>query len=291
MTSQSDHRGHAQALAKEVRDFATAVSADRLFDRALHVLRAESGMLAPIKGVALHRCVYATPHERPLTDVDLLVAQPVYKRALARLCDHGFSVVARGTTGHTLVHKDEALALDLHYRLFRQGMFALRTPALFARAGWLTENGRTFRMLHDLDMYGSLLGHFVKSGLGPKDTVHLLDLVRLPQARHLDPADVAEYLIEHGLSRAAHTVLPLVCEEHNDTFSKHLLAHLRVGPVTRVAATLLVRHRETVNAWSVSRRLWPYAFDRDAKHGVLNATRHASAGALRRLAPRPLKKG
>ncbi len=277
MTSQS----------QGIRDFATAVAAERLFVRVMQLLRADAGLIAPIKGLALHRSTYDSPHERPLTDVDLLLSPSIYKRSLARLRANGFSVMGRGATGHTLVHKGEVLALDLHHQLFPHGMFALDTDQIFARASWSRLDSVHFRMLDDYDTYACLVGHFVKGRLGPNDTVHLRDLVRFASVRELAPDQAAAHLLEHGLARAAHTVLPLVCERHDDAFSKELLAHLRIGPVTRVAATLLVRHRERVDAWGVTRRLWPYAFDRDAKRGVINATRHASVGAIRRIVASP----
>lgn len=271
-----------------MRDFATAVAAEKLFTRVLSALEPEAGLLAPIKGVALQQSVYAQPLERPLTDVDIVVHPKVYRRALRRLVSReGFEVVGRGTTGHTLVHAQEALALDLHHQLFPNGMFALRSDGIFERAGWCERGGTRYRTLHELDMYASLLGHFVKGRLGPRNAVHLKDLAFYPRACALDPGVVAEHLSEHGLARAAHTVLPLVYDAHRDTFSKELLAHVRIGPVTRVAATLLVRHREQVDAWRLSRTLWPYAFDRDARRGVINATRHASVGAIRRIVRAP----
>lgn len=288
MTSQS-----TQSLAAEVRDFASFVAAEKLFARVLHCVRSDAGLLAPLKGVSLQQCVYEVPHERPLTDVDVLVHPRVYRRVLNRLTEQeGFDVLARGSTGHTLVHPQEALALDLHHRLFPHGMFRLDSEALFERASWRKTDGVEHRQLASSDLYASLLGHFVKGRLGREHTVHLRDLARVPQALELSPEDVATHLVEHGLARAAHTVLPLVWDAEQDLFTKHLLAHLRIGPVTRVAATLLVRHREQVDAWGVSRRLWPYAFDSDAKRGVLNATRHASLGALRRVAnvPRPFRR-
>src|SRR5689334_12216152 len=88
-----------------------AVAAD-LVRRVAPLLAAHGVPVLPVKGVWLQALVYPASVPRPVTDVDLLVAEPHYQLALRVLIDAGWTVRQQNVSESALVHADHALPLD-----------------------------------------------------------------------------------------------------------------------------------------------------------------------------------
>lgn len=196
---------------------------------------------AVLKGVALHVSGCRAPAERPIVDIDVLVAPGHFAEALRRMGEIAFTVAARSPATATLIKPGIPLPLDLHHRLFPPGLFRLDADAVLGR---MRVDGGV-PIPSPLDLYAHAVGHFAKGRLGAEDVVHLADFASI--ARHFDlaAARTARHLDEHGLGRAARYALSLSRDVLGDGFATEVLGALapdplgeRIAVVARGAAPL-----------------------------------------------------
>jgi hypothetical protein len=269
--------GHA--VADRDLNFLRAAVGREVLREAAGALRASGIPLAPLKGVYLQACVYERPEERPITDVDVLVPESRFDDARACLRSRGWGWRPVHTSEAGAWHPAFGLPLDVHRRLFLPGVFNLPTDAVLARA---RSDASTFGFEVSLpdpaDVFAHLVGHFVKSRAGIRDTVPMDDFERLGSRMGLDAERCARHLERVGMARAARYALGCARVGNPDGFAARVLGRLRrdrVGDaLARVAHVSAARQAEgRAGAWA------GFALDRSLAHGGLALARHMlSAG-------------
>lgn len=219
------------------------------------VLRAVAGLLSPagiavmpLKGVWLQACAYPAAGERAVTDVDILVPEAEYGRALVLLSGAGWQPQAGNEAERAMRHPSWGLPIDVHRRLFTRGAFQLSGSALFAR-GTCDRSmfGAPVVLPDPRDVLAHLIGHLVKSRRSPFDPVALRDFQVLAARHALDHADCAAHLMAAGMGRAARHALSELARAEPAGFYGQLLRALPRDPLgdvlVRVAARVDPRSR------------------------------------------------
>lgn len=238
--------------------------------------------LMPLKGVWLQRCAYPEPGERAVTDVDVLVQERDYARSLALLAQHGWRPRSWNVSEAALRHREWALPLDLHRRLFTPGAYRLPAADLFARGRRDSALFGTSVVLPDpMDVLAHLIGHFVKSRRRPDDAAATRDFAVLAQRLALDPGACARHLHRAGLGRASRYVLANLADDGCELYAR-LLRALPSDPAAaplvalarRIAAQASVRSQRgafpgflldrtlTAGAWALLRRVGDLPLER-----------------------------
>jgi hypothetical protein len=88
----------------------------------------------PIKGVAYAKTIYASPAERPMGDVDLLVPLAARESAQGVLRRLGFSPGPEVVLHHAEAWTRDELAIDLHWNIIAPGRSRIDLAALWSRA-------------------------------------------------------------------------------------------------------------------------------------------------------------
>lgn len=121
------------------------------------------------KGVTLSMLAHGTPVERESVDIDLIVSEDDYFRALRRLLDEGFEFemddmpkcYPRYANALGLVHRGLGVSVDLHRRLFDNAYPF--TSNVFSLPSQLVEiQGRSFRTLASEELFVYLCLHGAK---------------------------------------------------------------------------------------------------------------------------------
>lgn len=213
--------------------------------RAASVLGRAGLPVLPLKGVWLQAFAYAADEPRAITDVDLLVPEDAFGRAVEELERAGFQRRGGNVSEVSLAHPDFGLPVDLHKRLFTRGAFRLPTAELFARsrrdrAGF----GVDLYLPDPRDVFAHLIGHFVKSRTAQGDAVRLRDFVVMADRCAIDAADCARHLHAAGMARAARYVLHDVHAHAPRPFFRMLLLTLPADPLgERIARFARVMER------------------------------------------------
>jgi hypothetical protein len=201
-------------LEDRARSLFSHAAGMRTLERACEALSSAGVAVMPLKGLWLQSCVYARPDLRPITDVDVLVPEAAFDRAVAALERAGFVARQGNASELALYAPGLELPLDLHRRLFMPGAFELPTRALFDRGSPATL-GRARVVLPDpIDALCHLVGHLVKSRGRPDDRARILDFEQLEQRFALAPQRVAERLHAAGMARAARYAFHVLADEH-----------------------------------------------------------------------------
>ncbi len=185
----------------------------------------------PLKGVWLQACVYRGRGLRTITDVDLLVQEHCYERALDAMTQAGWRRRSSDTRETSLAHAELELPVDLHRRLFTPGAFRLPTAELFARARADSATfGVALQAPDPLDVYAHMLGHSVKSRLRLDEPAAFVDFRAMAEAWVLDPRVCAHHLERAGMARAARFAFGELAEAPGQGFLRALLESLRPDP-------------------------------------------------------------
>jgi len=199
----------------------------------------------PLKGVLLQQLLYADPAQRPLTDVDVLVPEQDFERAIAALIEAGFEPRSAGRSLiECALRAPRGFTVDLHQRLFGKGRFRLSTEALFRRAS--RDESLLGVPLHIADPYDTaahLIGKFVTDQERFDPLPRLEELAAWVSHRSLDPAQLGRHLCSCGMKRAGHYVLSRGAELLPDTLFAAALAAFPVDArgklYTHVARALI----------------------------------------------------
>lgn len=209
-------------------------------------------LMMPLKGIWLQELAYADPSERPITDVDVLVAERHYTRALSSLHAAGWTYLGSNVSEASMRAPGLPLPLDLHRRLFSRGAFRMPSSELFER-GTLDRDvyGVEVMLPHALDVLAHLVGHFVKSRGGPDgEPAQLRDFGAVAAAAALEPSVAARHLERCGVARAARYALRVAGAHDRAGFCEATLNALAPDPIGEVCARamLQVRRRAGVAA-------------------------------------------
>jgi hypothetical protein len=181
----------------------------------------------PLKGVLLQSHLYEVGWARDMCDVDVLVREEDFDRALQVLVAAGCSCTQNNFDEAHVHVPGHALPLDLHRRLLPRATFALHSSDVFARARPDHELFGCELWLPDpLDLYAHLIGHFLMSR-ARRDDHRSADFGAIARAHELDPRRCARHLELTGLARAARYVLPIVAANAADPFALCVLRELR----------------------------------------------------------------
>jgi hypothetical protein len=115
------------ALADGVRRLEVAGRLQRTLGRAGH-------RALPLKGAALAEALYASPAERPMDDVDLLVLDD-WPGAVRHLEEQGLRELERADHARSYLDPDSGVVVELHHAATScPGLFALDGDGLWARS-------------------------------------------------------------------------------------------------------------------------------------------------------------
>ena len=201
----------------------------------------------------MHEFVYDDPSERPITDVDALVPEADYGRALESLRSAGFQLRTSNVFQTVLLAPGLPLPLDLHRRLFARSSFHMPSRELFARGQHDRERyGVELVLPAPRDVFAHLVGHFVKSRGGEdSQRFQLRDFGALAERCALEPRSTAEHLVDCGLARASRYALLCVPSELDARgFCRSTLAALPRDHTGSACATSMLRLRKSVSARS-----------------------------------------
>lgn len=237
--------------------------------------------IAPLKGVLLE--VGARPGRAArMADVDVLVPEDRYEAAHAALDRAGIRCIARDRDDRARTFSGSVPAtVDLHRRLFKTGLFRLRTDALFARATLDEETyGAPVWLLDPLDTYAHLVGHAISGRqAAPGRAKALRDLRAFAEHHGLEARRTADHLHGAGMARAARLLLAEAPER--DPFSRALLEALPRDPVATALVPLARRALEPSRPPLV-RTLGVHGLNESLPRGALSLASHLLRGAHQR---------
>jgi hypothetical protein len=171
----------ARAGATSFRDeLARATLAWHSTDRELPPLVAELTLagvrVAAIKGVAYAARLYASPAERPMSDVDLLIPHEHLTTARRVLRGRGFTPATAAVLHHAEPWTRSDFVIDLHWNIIAPGRSRIDLDAIWSRtsAGW-PDGGS---LLEPSDALVFHLVHFARNRLR-LPLINVVDTARL----------------------------------------------------------------------------------------------------------------
>ncbi|MFO0693301.1 MAG: nucleotidyltransferase family protein [Polyangiales bacterium] len=271
-----------------IADLVRRTTARTLVHDVATILSREGIPVMPLKGALLAETVYRSGPFRAFTDVDLLVPEEDFERAVEALERGAFVVAERALSADAssvLVPPGLGVTIDLHRRLFGRGLFALPTWALFAR-------GTRDRSLFGVevivpdprDQLAHAIGHYVKSRPTPAAETLALDLSLVAETHGVRPDVLARHLVSHGLGRAARLALPIAAEARPDrgAFARAVLGGLPPDPVGDRLARLVRDRLLEGDPGSLKSLVGQHALDRTLPHALVSAALHAEDTLRRR---------
>jgi hypothetical protein len=227
-------------------EIALDLAYDAVLRRVLSVLGSASIPVMPLKGVLFAYLLYENPADRLRGDIDLLVREEDFSRAISALSIDGFEAKFTNSNGRecTLTVTNPPIEVDLHRALFALGRYSLPTAGLFAR-GQADEALYSDRVIlpDPYDAFAHVVGHAAADHLEALPNRTQQDLSRLVARFQLNPRTCAAHLDSHGLGRATRYVLGLM--NGVDDNMKELISCLRPDPVgiilVRIARMLTSR--------------------------------------------------
>ncbi len=259
---------------------------------AARALTAHGIAVMPLKGVLMQQVLYADPAERLVSDVDVLVPDRDFWRAVSLLVGAGFRPEKAGRSLiEVALRSDKGLSVDLHRRLFSPGRFALSTSSVFQRAR-VDEQlfGTPVHIAHPHDTAAHLVGKFVSDHVTREVDARLAELLRWCQHFSIEPAPWALHLHDTGLARAARYTLELGVQRMQSSFfratldalprdrvgqgcarlAQHLIPGLAQTPFAAVPAHLLNESllRGVVSASAVTFNRWRHRRMQRGRYGA-----------------------
>jgi hypothetical protein len=221
--------------ASKRRNYTAAILAREIVRDAASALGAHSIACMPLKGVVFQQVLYADPAERSLSDVDLLVPEEQFERAIQVLLRAGFRApTERSSSIEIPLRSPRGLDLDLHRRLFSAGRYRLATGDLFERSRRDEELfGVPVRLADPLDTAAHLIGKFASDHVTDEALPRLRELARWIAHYRIEPDGLARHVESCGLARAARHTFGVAAGQLEDVFFPEALAALRSDPLGR----------------------------------------------------------
>jgi hypothetical protein len=168
----------------------------------VHALQGAGVDVAPIKGVAYAKQLYASPAERPMADIDLLVPLRQRERARSLLAAQGFRPAPAAALHHAEAWLRGDLAIDLHWNIIAPGRSRIDLDAVWSRTtpGWPD----AARQLEPVDAFVFHLVHLARNRLR-LPLINVVDTARLLE--HVDANTALMRAREWGLGRATELAL------------------------------------------------------------------------------------
>jgi hypothetical protein len=141
--------------------------------------------VAPIKGVAYAKTIYASPAERPMGDIDLLVPERQLAAARAVLREAGFTPAEARLLHHAEAWTKGNVAIDLHWNIIAAGRARIGLDEIWSRAkpGWPLG---ALRLEADDALVFHLI-HFARNRLR-LPLMNVVDTARLLESANVDTA-------------------------------------------------------------------------------------------------------
>ena len=182
----------------------------------------------PLKGVLFQQLLYEDPAQRPLMDVDVLVPEAAFERAIAVLLQAGFAPLSAGRSLiECALTAPRGMTVDLHRRLFSRGRYKLATVDVFRRsrrdAALL---GVPLYIAHPHDTAAHLIGKLVSDHEAYDARARLAELARWVEHCAIDPGRLVRHLRACGMSRAARYAFRRGAELLDEPFFPAALAAL-----------------------------------------------------------------
>ena len=279
-----------------LRRWVTQQLAERLVRESVAALGPDAEVL-PIKGALLARTVYDSPDQRPLADVDLVLARPSLREGIHRLVRAGFTVQHWSGDLHfqLATPRVPGLSLDLHGRPLPRGYGAL--DAAYLAVGSREDTalfGARIRVADDRRLLVCLLAAIVRDlfDLAPAHAAE--DVARLVERSAYAPSDFARAAREARFARGAWAALGWVLDRRASPALQALHHALTPSPAGRALALGIARQLRgmaarrplPVAAWALA----PMLSDspRDALAGVGAFALGLPLGALNAPLPHDL---
>jgi hypothetical protein len=219
-------------------------------------VRETGARLMPLKGVLLVALGIRKAADRSMADVDVLVEPSVARPVTRAARSHGWLTPMGNDTACVLVHpKTRATSIDLHRALFPPHFFGMDTDGVFERA---RRDDKLFTrevyVMHPLDLYAHLVGHFVKGRSDRRDHRHLTDFAAVGRWSGASPSECAAHLERVGLARAARYALNLALDTEADSFTREVLRRLpkdRRGSAMAMVADRVLSRVEPGSDWGI----------------------------------------
>lgn len=230
----------------EIDGFVVQASYSSLFREVVLRLREAGIPVMPLKGILLAFTVYDTPSARLRGDIDILVPEHKFQRALDVLGANGFASFADWFNGRERVlrHVRNPIEVDLHRGLFALGRFRLTPHSVFSRGAADSSTFSVPVVLPDpYDTLGHLIGHAAADhGVDLRSVGS--DIERVALRYDLDPRRAARHLDSHGLGRATRFIFTPLAPQSG--FAGSVLKSLRLDAfgdtVSRLALSLVREH-------------------------------------------------
>jgi hypothetical protein len=224
---------------KSTQDIVLDLAYSALLRRVLRILREAGIPVMPLKGVLLAYWLYENPASRLGGDIDLLVPEESFSKALGALSEHGFQWKFSSLSGRecTLTVGNPRIEVDLHRALFARGRFRVNTRDLFARGNEDQSLYSGKVVLPDpYDVYAHLIGHAASDHVAKLSARTKMDLSLIVERFHLNPKVCADRLDALGLGRAARYIFGV--SGALDPFSEAVSASLQKDRLGDVLARL-----------------------------------------------------
>jgi hypothetical protein len=222
------------------RRYLMSVVAREVLRDVARLLAAADIAVMPLKGVLFQLLLYADPAHRELMDVDVLVPQGDFERAIQVLIEAGFRP---RSAGRSLVEcaltSPRGMTVDLHRRLFSRMRYRLDTRDVFRRSRHDTELlGVPLSIAHPHDTAAHLVGKFVSDHEACDARARLAELSRWIEHCAISPRPLAAHLCACGMQRAARYAFGRGAELLGDPLFAQALAALPADPIGECCAAL-----------------------------------------------------
>ena len=223
-----------------LRAFAASVIARETLRDVARLMHEARIPLMPLKGVLFQLMLYADPAERSLCDVDVLVPERHFVRAIDILMQHGFRPFSAGPSWiEASFDAPRGLPLDLHRRVFCPLRYRMPTDDIFFRATVNRELlGVPLWIQNPLDTLAHLVGKFVSDHVHSGAAPRLAELEKLVDHHFITAAPAVRHLLRAGLGRAALHVFSRGAAERSHPFHAAALAALPKGIVSSAVVDL-----------------------------------------------------
>jgi hypothetical protein len=203
------------------------------------LLAAASIPVLPLKGAFFQLFLYEDPAERVISDLDLLVPEPRFERAVEVLLGAGYHAVKVGKSlMEATLLSPRGFPVDLHRRLFSGGRYRLPTADVFARSSEDRELiGVALQLAHPLDTAAHLVGKFASDHVQLDALSRIAELAKLAHHYELEAELFVDHLLLVGMLRAAHYTFSLGVELIEDPFVDRVLALLPRDALTVACVT------------------------------------------------------